>query len=114
MPRWVPAGQNPSLPEQEEVMNKQELIERMADKTGLTKKDCGTALEGLLSTVTEALTAGEAVKLTGFGSFEVKRRAARAGRNPQTKEAVEIPAQTVPVFKAGKGLKDSVAGHSGQ
>ena len=95
-------------------MNKQELIERMVDKTSLTKKDCGTALEGLLSTVTEALQVGEAVKLTGFGSFEVKRRAARAGRNPQTKETVEIPAQTVPVFKVGKGLKDSVAGHGGQ
>ena len=65
--------------------------------------------EGFLSAVTEALQAGDAVKLTGFGSFEVKRRAARTGRNPQTKEMVEIPAQTVPVFKAGKGLKDSVA-----
>ena len=91
-------------------MNKQELIERMAGKTGLTKKDCGTALDGFLSAVTEALQAGEAVKLVGLGSFEVKRRAARTGRNPQTKEVVEIPAQTVPVFKAGKGLKDNVAG----
>lgn len=90
-------------------MNKQELIERMAGKTGLNKKDCGTALDGFLSAVTEAMQAGEAVKLTGFGSFEVKHRAARTGRNPQTKETVEIPAQTVPVFKAGKGLKDSVA-----
>ena len=92
-------------------MNKQELIERTAERTGLSKKDCGIALDGLLGSVTEALQAGEAVKLTGFGSFEVKRRAARAGRNPQTKEAVEIPAQTVPVFKTGKILKDSVAGH---
>lgn len=63
-------------------MNKQELIERMAGKTGLSKKDCGTALDGFLSAVTEALQAGEAVKLTGFGSFEVKRRAARTGRAP--------------------------------
>ena len=91
-------------------MNRQELIERMAGKTGLTKKDCGTALDGFLSAVTEALQAGDAVKLTGFGSFEVKHRAARTGRSPQTKEVVEIPAQTVPVFKAGKGLKDNVAG----
>ena len=90
-------------------MNKQELIERMAGKTGLTKKDCGTALDGFLSAVTEALQTGESVKLVGFGSFEVKRRAARTGRNPQTKEPVEIPAQTIPVFKAGTGLKNSVA-----
>jgi DNA-binding protein HU-beta len=90
-------------------MNKKELIERMAGKTGLTKKDCGTALDGFLSAVTKALQAGEAVKLVGFGSFEVKRRAAKTGRNPQTKETMEIPAQTIPVFKAGKGLKDSIA-----
>ena len=93
-------------------MNKQELIERVAGKTGLSKKDCGTALEGFLRAVTEALQRGEAVKLIGFGSFEVRHRAARTGCNPQTKGAVEIPAQTVPVFKAGKGLKDSVGGHS--
>ncbi len=91
-------------------MNKQELIERMADKTGLTRKDCGTALDGFLSAVTEALQTGDAVKLVGFGSFEVKHRAARTGRNPQTKEPVDIPAQTIPMFKAGKGLKDSIAG----
>ena len=90
-------------------MNKQELIERMAGKTGLSKKDCGTALEGFLSAVTEALQAGEAVKLVGFGSFEMKRRAARTGRNPRTKETVEIPAQTIPVFKVGKVLKDRIA-----
>lgn len=91
-------------------MTKQELIERMADKTGLTKKDCGTALDGFLSTVTEALQAREDVKLVGFGSFEVKLRAARTACNPQTKEPVEIPAHPIPVFKAGKLLKDSVAG----
>lgn len=91
-------------------MNKQELIECVAGKTGLSKKDCGTVLDGFLSVVTEALQAGKAVKLAGLGSFEVKRRAARTGRNPQTKETVEIPAQTIPVFKAGKLLKDSVAG----
>lgn len=90
-------------------MNKQELIERMADKTRLTKKDCGAVLDSLLSTVTEALQEGEPVKLSGFGNFEAKRRAARTGRNPQTRETVEIPAQIVPAFKAGKGLKESVA-----
>lgn len=90
-------------------MNKQELIERAAEKAGLTKKDCGAVLEVFLSAVTEALQNGETVKLTGFGSFEVKHRAARIGRNPQTKETIEIPAQSVPVFKAGKLLKDSVA-----
>lgn len=95
-------------------MNKQELIERTSDKTGMTRKDCAIALEGLLAVVTEALTTGEAVKLSGFGSFEVKRRAPRAGRDLRTMEAVEIPAQTVPVFRAGKGLKDSVAGHGGK
>ena len=90
-------------------MNRQELIERMAGKTGLTKKDCGTALDGFLSTVTEALHAREDVKLVGFGSFEVKLRAARTACNPQTKEPVEIPAHPIPVFKAGKALKDAVA-----
>lgn len=91
-------------------MNKQKLIRRVADKTGLTQKDCGAVLEGVLSVVTEALEAGEAVKLAGFGSFEVKRRAARIGRNPKTKEIVDIPAQAAPVFRPGKGLKRTVAG----
>ena len=90
-------------------MNKDGLIKRMKEHTGLTKKDCSVALEGLLSAVTEVLQEGESIKLAGFGSFEVRHRAARTGRNPQTKEIVEIPAQTVPVFKAGKGLKESVA-----
>ena len=95
-------------------MNKQELIERMAGKTGLSKKDCGTVLDGFLSAVTEALQTGEDVKLVGFGSFEVKLRAARTACNPQTKEPVEIPAHPIPVFKAGKILKDCVACHGGQ
>ena len=92
-------------------MNKRELIGRMANKTGMAKKDCGIALDNLLSTVTEALKKGEKIKLTGFGVFEVKHRAARTGRNPQTKEIVEIPAQSVPVFKAGKALKESILGN---
>lgn len=90
-------------------MNKQKLIERMAKHTGLTKRDCGIALEGMLFTVTQALLEGEPVKLSGFGCFEAKRRAARTGRNPRTKEAVEIPAQILPVFKAGKSLKVRVS-----
>ena len=93
-------------------MNKQELSERMASKTGMTKKDCGIALDGMLSAITEALQKGDKIKLTGFGTFEVKHRAARTGRNPQTKDVVEIPAQSVPVFKAGKVLKESVRGNS--
>ena len=92
-------------------MNKQELIERMAGKTGMAKKDCGIALDSLLSTITEGLKRDEKIKLTGFGVFEVKHRAARTGRNPQTKEAVEIPAQSVPIFKAGKALKESILGN---
>ena len=93
-------------------MNKQELSERMASKTGMTKKDCGIALDGMLSAITEALQKGDKIKLTGFGTFEVKHRAARTGRNPQTKDVVEIPAQSVPVFKTGKALKESVLGNS--
>ena len=93
-------------------MNKQELSERMESKTGMTKKDCGIALDGMLSAITEALQKGDKIKLTGFGTFEVKHRAARTGRNPQTKDVVEIPAQSVPVFKAGKALKESVLGNS--
>lgn len=95
-------------------MNKQTLIKRVADKTGLTQKDCGAVLEGMLSSVTEALAAGEAVKITGFGSFEVKRRAARVGRNPKTGERVAIPAQAAPVFRPGRGLKGIVDGRGGK
>lgn len=92
-------------------MNRQELIERMAGKTGMAKKDCGIALDSLLSTITEVLKRDEKIKLTGFGVFEVKHQAARTGRNPQTKEAVKIPAQSVPGFKAGKALKESILGN---
>lgn len=76
-------------------MNKQKLIERMANKTGMTKKDCDIALDSLLSTVTAALKKDEKIKLTGVDVFEVKHRAARTGRSPQTKEIVEIPAQSI-------------------
>ena len=90
-------------------MNKTELITAMAEASGLTKKDCDTALNAFVDTLQTALKSGDKVQLVGFGSFEVKSRAARTGRNPRTKEVVEIPASKVPVFKAGKALKDAVA-----
>ena len=90
-------------------MNKAELIAAVAEKTGLSKKDSETAVNAVLDAITSALTDGDKVQLVGFGSFEVKKCAARTGRNPRTKEVVEIPASQVPVFKAGKALKDAVA-----
>ncbi len=90
-------------------MNKTELIAEIAGKSGLSKKDAEKALSAVVETVTEALAKDEKVTLVGFGSFEVKHREARIGRNPKTKESIEIPATKVPVFKAGKALKDSVA-----
>lgn len=89
-------------------MNKAELIAAMAEASGLSKKDCGTALEAFTSVVEKRLQEDRKVKLVGFGTFEVKSRAARIGRKPGTTEAVEIPAARVPVFKAGKPLKDAV------
>lgn len=91
-------------------MNKAELIAAVAESTSLSKKDCESAVNAMLDTITAALRDGEKVQLVGFGSFEVKKRAARLGRNPKTKEPIEIPASTVPVFKAGKVLKDTVGG----
>ena len=90
-------------------MNKTELIAEIAKKSGLSKKDAEKALNATLDTVTETLAAGEKVQLVGFGGFEVKNREARMGRNPKTKETIEIPASKLPVFKAGKALKDNVA-----
>ena len=90
-------------------MNKTELVAAIADKTDLTKKDAELALTAVVESITEALAKGDKVQLIGFGSFEVKNRAARTGRNPKTKEAIEIAASKYPVFKAGKALKDSVA-----
>ena len=89
-------------------MNKTELVTRMAEKTGLTKKDAEALLGAFTSTVEEALVEGDKVQLVGFGTFEVRERAARKGRNPQTKEEIKIPASKAPVFKAGKALKDLV------
>ncbi len=90
-------------------MNKIELITAIAEKSGMTKKDAEKALSAVVETLTEALAKGEKVTLVGFGSFETKTREARIGRNPKTKEAIEIPATTVPTFKAGTALKNAVA-----
>ena len=90
-------------------MNKTELINAVAEKAGLSKKAAEAAVNATLSAITEGLKTEETVQLVGFGSFEVKKRAARVGRNPKTKESIEIPASVVPVFKAGKALKDAVA-----
>ena len=89
-------------------MNKNELIAAMAEKSGLSKKDSAAALEAFTASVEEQLKAGDKVQLVGFGSFEVKERAARTGINPQTKKPVEIAASKAPVFKAGKALKDAL------
>lgn len=89
-------------------MTKTELIDQVAEKSGLTKKDTGKAVDAIFSVLTEALSKGDKVQLVGFGSFEVKERSARMGRNPQTGAAIEIKARKVPVFKPGKALKEAV------
>ena len=89
-------------------MNKSELIAAIAAKTGATKKDAEATLNAFVDVVTESLVKGDKVQLVGFGSFEVRKRAARKGRNPQTKEEIKIPASKAPVFKAGKALKELV------
>ena len=89
-------------------MNKAELIAAIAAKTGDTKKVAEATVNAFVETVTNALVEGDKVQLVGFGSFEVRKRAARKGRNPQTKEEIKIPASKAPVFKAGKALKDLV------
>ena len=90
-------------------MNKTELIASVAEKSGITKKDAERVINAALDTVTAELVKGGRVQLSGFGIFEVKAREARVGRNPRTKEAVEIPATKTPVFKASKVLKDTVS-----
>jgi DNA-binding protein HU-beta len=89
-------------------MNKTELISKVAAKSGLSKKDAEKALNAFIETMTEALKAGDDVQLVGFGSFQVKQRAARDGRNPKTGETLKIAAANVPSFKAGKTLKEAV------
>ncbi len=90
-------------------MNKAELIAAVAEKTGMSKKDTEAVVSTALDTIVAAMAEGEKVQLVGFGSFEVKKRAERIGRNPKTKESIQIPASKVPSFKAGKAMKDSVA-----
>jgi len=90
-------------------MNKTELINAIANKSGLSKKDSEKALTATVDAISDALKGGEKVQLVGFGIFDVKDRAARIGRNPKTKEPINIPATRTPVFKAGKALKDAVA-----
>ena len=89
-------------------MNKSDLIAAIAAKTGDTKKNAETFVNAFVEVVTKSLVKGDKVQLVGFGSFEVRKRAARKGRNPQTKEEIKIPASKAPVFKAGKALKDVV------
>ena len=89
-------------------MNKTELVAAIAEKTGLTKKDAEGAVKAFTDTVAEQLKAGDKIQLVGFGTFEVTERAARTGKNPQTGEAINIPASKAPKFKAGKALKDLV------
>ena len=89
-------------------MNKGELIAKIAEESKLTKKAAEAALDAFTASVTEALKAGERVQLVGFGTFEVRHRAPRKGRNPQTKAEIKIPASKAPVFNAGKALKETV------
>ena len=90
-------------------MNKAELVTAVAEKAGLSKKDSEKAINAAFDAITDALVAGDKVQLVGFGSFEVKERNARVGRNPKTKEEIQIPASRVASFKVGKALKDAVA-----
>ena len=89
-------------------MNKKELIDAVAEKADVTKKDAEAVVKAALETITESLAAGEKVQLIGFGTFDVRTRAARTGKNPRTGEAVKIKASKVPTFKAGAALKNAV------
>ena len=90
-------------------MNKTELIAAVAAKTGMTKKDAEGVINATFETVTESLVKGDKVQVSDFGIFEVKAREARVGRNPRTKETIQIPATRLPAFKASKTLKDTIA-----
>ena len=90
-------------------MTKVELINAVAQSAEITKKDAEKAVNATIEAITEALAGGEKVSLVGFGTFETRQRPARTGRNPRTKETIEIPASVAPAFKAGKALKDAVA-----
>ena len=91
-------------------MNKTELVKKVAADNGISQKQTAAVVESVLNTIMSSVAAGDKVSLPGFGTFESKHRDARTGRNPRTKEAVEIPASTVPAFKAGKAFKDQVNG----
>lgn len=91
-------------------MNKTELVGAVSEKTGLTKKAAEETISAVFEVITDELAKDGKIQLVGFGSFEVKSRAARMGRNPKTKEPIEIAASKAPVFKAGKALKDAVGG----
>ena len=91
-----------------QIMNKTELIAEVAEKANLSKKDAEAAVKAFIDSLTGALVEGDKVQLVGFGTFEVRERAARTGRNPQTKEVVEIPASKAPAFKPGKALKETI------
>ena len=90
-------------------MNKTELIAAVAAKTGITKKDAESIVSATFDTIAQELKKGEKIQVSGFGIFEVKEREARVGRNPRTKEAIQIPASKAPAFKAAKALKDAIA-----
>jgi DNA-binding protein HU-beta len=89
-------------------MNKAELIEAMAESADISKAAAGRALDGMVEAITDAMKKGDSLSLVGFGTFSVKERAAREGRNPQTGETIQIKASKIPSFKAGKALKDAV------
>jgi DNA-binding protein HU-beta len=89
-------------------VNKNDLVDAVSERTGLAKSDAARAVEAVLGAITDTLQKGEAVALSGFGSFVAKTRAARSGRNPRTGETIAIPASRAPAFKAGKGLKDAL------
>ncbi|MFZ9129776.1 MAG: HU family DNA-binding protein [Pseudomonadales bacterium] len=89
-------------------MNKQELIDNMADSADISKAAAGRALDAMISSISGALKKGDSLTLVGFGTFSVRSRAARTGRNPKTGETIQIKAAKVPAFKAGKALKDAL------
>ena len=90
-------------------MNKADLVAAVAEKAGISKKDSEKAVNAAFDAITAALVAGDKVQLVGFGAFETKERSARVGRNPKTREEIQITASRVPAFKAGKALKDAIA-----
>ncbi|NLN17247.1 MAG: HU family DNA-binding protein [Firmicutes bacterium] len=89
-------------------MTKADLIDSVAERAAITKKDAGRVVDAVFNTIMEALAQGDKVQLVGFGTFEVRHRAGRTGRNPQTGETIEIEARNMPVFRAGKALKEAV------